>query len=86
VPSNPIEIRVRLDDTQCKAASARATQAGFDSVEDWVQVLVETELRRADLEAEISQAIDQGDFQQLAAELRDKLRVAPKPKPGGDRS
>jgi len=82
--SQSTEIRIALSDEQVKAASARATKAGFDSLEDWVLALVEVELRRAELEAQVSQAIDQGDFQQLAAELRDKLRVAPKPRAKGE--
>lgn len=81
MPRPPTEIRVALSDAQVKAASERARKAGFDSIEDWLHALVEVELRRAELEAEISQAIDQGDFQQLAAELRDKLKLAPKPRP-----
>lgn len=78
------EVRFHLDAAQHEAAMARAAKAGFDSLEAWVQALVEVEIRRAALEAQVSQAIDQGDFQQLAAELRDQLRVAPKPKPRGD--
>lgn len=83
--SKSTEIRICLDTDQVQAASARATKTGFDSLEDWVQALVEVDLRRAELEAQVSQAIDQGDFQQLAAELREKLRVAPKtPRKQGD--
>lgn len=82
--SKPTEIRVSLTNEQVKAASARAAKAGFDSVEDWAQELVESELRRAELEAHLAQAIDQGDYQQLAAELREKIRVAPKPRPKGE--
>lgn len=78
------EIRVALSDDRVPAARERAAKAGFDSLEDWVQALVEAELRRGELETQISQAIDQGDFQQLAAELRDKLRVAPKPRSEGE--
>jgi hypothetical protein len=82
--SQSTDIRVSLTNEQLKAASARATKAGFESVEDWAQELVEAELRRADLEAHLAQAIDQGDYQQLAAELREKIRVAPKPRPKGE--
>jgi hypothetical protein len=77
------KIGVKLDAEQLAAAQARAARAGFARVEDWVQALVEVDLRRADLEAQVSNAIEQGDFQQLAADLRDRLRVAPKDtKPG----
>jgi hypothetical protein len=82
VSSKGTEIRIALTNEQVVGASERARQAGFDSVEDWLLALVEVELRRAELEAQVAQAIDQGDYQQLAADLRDKLRVAPKPKGG----
>lgn len=82
MPANPDEIRIRLTPEERRAALARAEKTGFDSLEEWVQALVEVELRRAELEAQVSQAIDQGDFQQLATDLREKLRVAPKtPRP-----
>ena len=71
-------LNVVLSTEQLAAAQARATKAGFERVEDWVQALVEVDLRRAELEAQVSNAIEQGDFQQLAADLRDRLRVAPK--------
>ena len=82
--SDRIELRIALSDEQAKAASERARGAGFDGLEDWLVALVEREIRRAALEAQVAQAIDQGDFQTLAAELRDTLRVAPKPRPQGD--
>ena len=75
-------LKIALDPARLDAARARAKQAGFDDVAEWAQALVEADLRRAELEAEVSNAIEQGDFQQLAADLRDRLRVAPKPKPG----
>jgi hypothetical protein len=84
VSSKGTEIRIALTAEQVGGASERARKAGFDSVEDWVLALVEVELRRAELEAQVAQAIDQGDYQQLAADLRDKLRVAPKQRPKGD--
>ena len=73
-------LKIRLDPAQRDAAKKRAEQAGFDDVDAWAQALVEADLRRAELEAEVTNAIEQGDFQQLAADLRDRLRVAPKPK------
>lgn len=82
--SKGTEIRVALTGEQVMGASDRARKAGFDSVEDWVLALVELELRRAELETQVAHAIDAGDFQQLAADLRDKLRVAPKPRPKGE--
>jgi hypothetical protein len=84
VSSGSTEIRIALRGDQVDGASERARKAGFDSIEDWVLALVEVELRRAALEAQVAHAIDQGDFQQLAADLRDQLRVAPKPRPKGD--
>ena len=84
MPAKDDDIRIRLAPDERRAAVARAEKTGFDSLEEWVQALIEVELRRAELEAQVAQAIDQGDFQQLAADLRDKLRVAPKtprPKP-----
>lgn len=82
MPPKPDEIRIRLSSDERRAAQARAEKTGFDSLEEWVQALVEVELRRAELEAQVAQAIDQGDFQQLASDIRDKLRVAPKtPRP-----
>ena len=75
-------LKIALSAAQLEAAQQRAAKAGFDAVDAWAQALVEADLRRAELEAQVSNAIDQGDFQQLAADLRDKLRVAPKPKPG----
>jgi hypothetical protein len=84
VSSKTTEIRIALDPEQVAGASERARKAGFDSIEDWVLALVEVELRRAELEAQVAHAIDQGDYQQLAADLREKLRVAPKPRPKGD--
>jgi hypothetical protein len=82
VSGKDVEFRVTLAPEQVKGASNRAQKAGFDSIEDWLLALVESELRRAELEAQLSQAIDQGDFHQLAVELREKLRVAPKPRKG----
>jgi len=82
--SKRTEIRIALDPEQVAGASERARKAGFESIEDWLLALVEVELRRAELEAQVAQAIDQGDYQQLAAELREKLRVAPKPRSKGD--
>jgi hypothetical protein len=79
---DPTELRIALSAEQLAAARGRAAKAGFERVEDWVVALVEVDLRRADLEAQVSNAIEQGDFQQLAADLRDRLRVAPKKKPG----
>ena len=75
-------LKIALSAEQFEAARQRAAKAGFEAVDAWAQALVEADLRRAELEAQVSNAIDQGDFQQLAADLRDKLRVAPKPKPG----
>jgi len=71
-------LKIALSAEQFEAARQRAAKAGFDAVEAWAQALVETDLRRAELEAQVSNAIDQGDFQELAA----GLRVAPKLKPG----
>ena len=81
-PDDPTELRIALSAEQLAAARGHAAKAGFERVEDWVTALVEVDLRRADLEAQVSNAIEQGDFQQLAADLRDRLRVAPKKKPG----
>ena len=75
-------LKIALSAEQFEAARQRAATAGFEAVDAWAQALVEADLRRAELEAQVSNAIDQGDFQQLAADLRDKLRIAPKPKPG----
>jgi cyclopropane fatty-acyl-phospholipid synthase-like methyltransferase len=75
-------LTITLSAEQLEAARQRAAKAGFDSTQAWAQELVEADLRRAELESQVSNAIEQGDFQQLAADLRDKLRVAPKPKAG----
>jgi hypothetical protein len=74
-------LTITLSGEDLEAARQRAAKAGFTDVAAWAQALVEADLRRAELEAQVSNAIEQGDFQQLAADLRDKLRVAPKPKP-----
>ena len=74
-------LTITLSAEDLEAARQRAAKAGFTNVDEWAQALVEADLRRAELEAQVSNAIEQGDFQQLAADLRDRLRVAPKPKP-----
>lgn len=74
-------LTITLSAEDLEAARQRAAKAGFANVDEWAQALVEADLRRAELEAQVSNAIEQGDFQQLAADLRDRLRVAPKPKP-----
>jgi hypothetical protein len=79
-------LKIALDPAQLEAAYRRAKQAGFDDVGEWAQALVEADLRRAELESQVTNAIEQGDFQQLAADLRDRVRVAPKPKPKPDES
>jgi len=79
---NDSTLKIALDPAQREAAQRRAAQAGFESVGEWAQSLVEADLRLAELETRVSNAIEQGDFQQLAADLRDRVRVAPKPKPG----
>jgi hypothetical protein len=75
-------LRVTLSGEQRDAAQRRAAKAGFESIDAWAQALVEADLRRGALEAHVTNAIEQGDFQQLAADLRDQLRVAPAPKHG----
>jgi hypothetical protein len=77
---NESAITITLSADDLEAARQRAAKAGFANVDEWAQALVEADLRRAELDAQVSNAIEQGDFQQLAADLRDKLRVAPKPK------
>jgi len=74
-------LTITLSAADLEAARQRAAQAGFANVDEWARALVEADLRRAELEAQVSNAIEQGDFQQLAADLRDKLRVAPKKPP-----
>lgn len=80
MPKDESAIAITLSAGDLEAARQRAAKAGFANVAEWAQALVEADLRRAELEAQVSNAIEQGDFQQLAADLRDKLRVAPKPK------
>ncbi len=82
MPKHESMLQIALSPEQLEAARERAKKAGFEAVEAWAQALVEADLRRAELESQVANAIEQGDFQQLAADLRDKLRVAPKPKPG----
>jgi hypothetical protein len=86
MPRNEAALTITLSSEDLEAARQRAAKAGFANVADWAQALLEADLRRAELEAQVSNAIEQGDFQQLAADLRDKLRVAPKAKPKPDES